>query len=93
MAFSGFAHPLYYSWDCPGSDNPASQNNFPIVKTILSVPFSLIHNLPRLCAIMTYTPFQQQLIVKSLEIMYLWWWDPSLDEIRDPEGCCHKLTK
>jgi len=47
------------------------------------VPFSLIHNLPRLCAIMPYTPFQQQLIVTSLEIIYLWWWDPSLDEIRD----------
>jgi len=74
---------MYEGRDCPGIDDAASQDNFPIIKTLLSIPFSLIHNLGRLCAITPYTPHQRQLIVMSLEIMSLWWWDPSLDEIRD----------
>jgi hypothetical protein len=60
---------------CPGIDNPAGQ--FPIIDTLLSVPFSLLHCLPRLASLLSPTAHQQQLIVMGYEIMKLWWWEPT----------------
>jgi hypothetical protein len=73
---------IYYNKDCPGIDNPASQNNFPILDTLLSIPFSLLLNLPQLSAIIPYSDYQYQLIMMSSEIRLLWWWDPSPEMIK-----------
>jgi hypothetical protein len=73
---------FYYAKDCPGIYNPASQNHFPIIDTLLSIPFSLLHNLPRLSVISPFDIHQQQLIAMSSEILCLWWWDPSPEMIK-----------
>jgi hypothetical protein len=69
----------YSSADCPGIDNLASlagDRNFPIIDTLLSIPFSLLHNLPRLCGIVPISTYQRELIAIGSEIIYLWTWDP-----------------
>lgn len=76
----------FYMRDCPGIDDPSSQNPFPIINTLLSIPFSLIHNLTRLCGMVPPTLYQQQLIIMGVEIIKLWWWDPSPDQIKKSEG-------
>ena len=38
---------MYVPADCPGIDSP-SRSPFPILKTLLFIPFSLLHNIPRL---------------------------------------------
>ena len=68
---------IYHNTDCPGIDNPASLSNFPVIETLLSIPFSLLYNLPRLCGFLPGSDYQQQLILMSSEIKYLWFWDPS----------------
>ena len=80
----------FYPQDCPGIDNPYSQNHFPIIDTLLSIPFSLIHNLPRLGGIVPLSLYQQQLITMGHEIIRLWWWDPSPDEIKEYEGIANQ---
>jgi hypothetical protein len=69
---------------CPGIDNSADQ--FPVIDTLLSIPFSLIHTLPRLTALVPPTIHQQQLITMGYEIMRLWWWDPPRDMIEGSRG-------
>jgi hypothetical protein len=69
----------YANTDCPGIDNPASQEIFPIIHTLLSIPFSLLGNLPRLTGLLPISRYQQKLITMSSEIIRLWWWDPSPD--------------
>ena len=73
---------MYEHQDCPGIDDPTSQSPLPIVDTLLSIPFSLLHNLPRLVAIVPISVYQQQLIAMSSEIVRLWWWDPPPDLIQ-----------
>ncbi|KAF8226650.1 hypothetical protein L208DRAFT_1402852 [Tricholoma matsutake] len=72
---------FYYSRDCPGIDDPTSRNHFPIINT-LSIPFSLIHNFPRMVAITPHHTHQQELITMSSEILRLCWWDPSPEMIK-----------
>jgi hypothetical protein len=76
----GIDFDFYYAGDCPG--NPTSQTRFPIIDTLLSIPFSLLHNFPRLAAISPFDTHQQQLIAMGSEIMRLWWWDPSPARIK-----------
>ncbi|KAJ6627331.1 hypothetical protein B0H10DRAFT_380517 [Mycena sp. CBHHK59/15] len=54
---------------------------FPIVNTLLSIPFSILHNLPRLQALQPFTPYQAQLVAIATEIILLWAWDPSPTEV------------
>ncbi len=81
----GPVRPVYDPQDCPGI-YPTSQNTFPIVDTLLSIPFSLLHNLPRLVGIVPLSVYQQQLVTMGLEIVNLWWWDPPLELIKKSEG-------
>jgi hypothetical protein len=68
----------YRYTDCPGFDNPVNQ--FPVVDTLLSIPFSLLHTLPRLVSLLPPTRHQQELIQMAYEIIMLWWWEPSSDQ-------------
>ncbi|KAF8334439.1 hypothetical protein F5887DRAFT_1273589 [Amanita rubescens] len=81
----GPVRPVYEHHDCPGIDDPTSQRPFPIIDTLLSIPFSLLHNLPRLVAIVPISVYQQQLITMGSEIVRLWWWDPPPDLIEKSE--------
>ncbi|KAM6499398.1 hypothetical protein JOM56_004906 [Amanita muscaria] len=76
---------VYEHQDCPGIDDPTSRNPFPVIDTLLSIPFSLLHNLPRLAAIVPISVYQQQLITMGSEIAHLWWWDPPPDLIEKSE--------
>ncbi len=73
---------IYYRQDCPGI---VSDKSFPIINTLLSIPFSLLHNLPRLAGIVPISLYQQQLITMGSEIVRLWWWDPPPDLIKRSE--------
>jgi hypothetical protein len=79
---------IYTHKDCPGIDDPTCRKPFPIIETLLSIPFSLLHNLPRLAAIVPISVYQQQLITMGSEIISLWWWDPSPDLIKNLEKIC-----
>lgn len=68
---------IYYHEDCPGIDDLTSINNFPVIDTLLSIPFSLLHTVPRLAGIVPLSVYQQQLITMGTEIIRLWWWKPS----------------
>jgi len=72
----------------PGIDNPTSQNQFPIINTLLSIPFSLLHTLPHLAGIVPISTHQQQLITMGAKITRLWWWDPSPDMIKNSWEIC-----
>jgi hypothetical protein len=72
---------IYSTEDCPGIDNTVSQHNFPIIDTLLSIPFSLLYNLPRLAGITPISTYQQ-LITMGSEIIRLWGWDPEPDLIQ-----------
>ena len=73
-------NPQIHSYvDCPGFDNPTSLKH----NTLLSIPFSLLHNLPRLAGIAPISAHQRQLVAMGAEIVALWWWDPSLDVIEN----------
>jgi len=80
MGDEGFK--IYTPKDCPGIDDPANQNNFPIINTLLSIPFSLLHNIARLIGIVPLTFYEQNLITMGSVIIYLWWWDPSLEMLK-----------
>jgi hypothetical protein len=43
---------------------------------MLSIPFSLLHNLPRLSGLVNSSDYQSHLIAMSTEITTLWAWDP-----------------
>ncbi|KAI0288056.1 hypothetical protein BC826DRAFT_971785 [Russula brevipes] len=71
---------IYYARDCPGV-YPPSDNAFPTVRTLLSIPFSLLHTVPRLSAIVPRSQYQHELIAMGEEILFLWSWDPSPVEV------------
>ena len=76
---------IYHANDCPGIYNSTSFHNFPVINTLLSIPFSLLHNLPRLCGISPLSNYQKQLIAMGSETIALWLWDPSPSMIREME--------
>jgi hypothetical protein len=63
------------------STTPTSQKTFPTIDTLLSIPFSLLHTLPRLAGAVPISHYQQ-LVAMGAEISRLWWWDPPPDMIR-----------
>ncbi|KAH9992222.1 hypothetical protein BJV74DRAFT_771744 [Russula compacta] len=67
---------VYYARDCPGV-HPPSNNALPAIRTLLSIPFSLLHTLPRLSAIVPRSQYQHELMAMGEEILFLWSWDPS----------------
>ena len=77
---------IYHANDCPGIYNSTSFHNFPVINTLLSIPFSLLHNLPRLCGISPLSNYQKQLIAMGSETIALWLWDPSPSMIREMEA-------
>jgi len=70
----------YYARDCPGV-RPPSGNACPTIRTLLSIPFSLLHTLPRLVAIVPRSQYQHELILMGEKIVFLWSWDPSPAEV------------
>jgi hypothetical protein len=46
-----------------------------------SIPFSLLHTVPRLSAMFPRSPYQHELITMGEEILFLWSWDPSPGEV------------
>ena len=71
---------MYYARDCPGV-YPPSDNTFPTIRTLLSIPFSLLHTVPRLSAIVPRSQHQHELITMAEEILFLWSWVPSPVEV------------
>jgi len=71
---------VYDTSDCPGV-HPHSDNAFPSIRTLLSIPFSLLHTVPRLSAILPRSQYQHELISMAEEIIFLWSWDPSPAEV------------
>ena len=67
----------YRSTDCPGIDNLTSATPFPVIETLLSIPFSLLHTTPRLATLLPLSVYQKELLAMAVEIIHLWWWDPS----------------
>jgi hypothetical protein len=66
---------IYKPADCPGVE-PYSSNQFPPVNTLLSIPFSLLHNLPRLTSMASSSKYHSDLVTMGQEIVSLWYWDP-----------------
>lgn len=74
---------VYKVMDCPGIDNPASSSHFPIIETLLSVPFSVLHNLPRLVGMFPISKHQKKLITMGSKIIELWYRDPSPEDLEE----------
>jgi hypothetical protein len=66
---------LYRKEQCPGVD-PPHPDPFPVINTLLSIPFSLLHNLPRLSGLVNSSDYRSDLLTMSVEIATLWAWDP-----------------
>ena len=64
---------FYYPSQCPGIP---SENPFPVLNTLLSLPFSLLHTVPRLAAMLPRTKYQNDVLRMGLTIIDLWFWDP-----------------
>ncbi len=75
---------MYTSADC-GIYNPTSRQNFPVIDTLLSIPFSLLYTLPRLASMLPISLYRQKLLTFGSEIIRLWWWDPTPKMIADPK--------
>ena len=58
-------------------DDPTSSRPFPVIPTLLSIPFSLLHTTSRLAAVLPLSIYQTELLAMAIEIIRLWWWDPS----------------
>ncbi len=43
---------------------------------MLSIPFSILHNLPRLSGLVNSSDYRSDLVTMSIEITTLWAWDP-----------------
>lgn len=71
-------HP-YYSTDCPGIGS--STTPFPVISTLLSIPFSVLHNIPRLGSMVDRTDYQKKVFQMGNQIIDLYSWDPSPEEL------------
>jgi hypothetical protein len=72
---------VYSSTDCPGV-YALSAKPFPEIETVLSIPFSVLHNFPRLASIAPLNNYQCDLLKMASDIVTLWSWDPSSDQIQ-----------
>lgn len=75
----------YRSANCPGVYDSTSQQEFPVIDTLLSIPFSLLHTIPRLVSMFPISQYQQKLIQFGSEIIRLWWWNPTAKMIAESE--------
>ena len=48
------------------------------MNTLLSIPFSILFNIPRLAGLLTSNTFRLDLLGMALEIKPLWAWDPDI---------------
>ncbi|KAJ7292860.1 hypothetical protein C8J57DRAFT_1267330, partial [Mycena rebaudengoi] len=77
-----FEDRVHYSpIQCPGIRVPGGLQPFPVIHTLLSVPFVVLHQAPRLISMSPLTPDQSKVL---LVIMQLWSWDP--DVVAGPQG-------
>ncbi len=68
---------LFRKNQCPGID-PPHPDPFPVIDTLLSIPFSLMFNLPRLVGLTDGSTFRLDLIKMAAEVASLWAWDPNV---------------
>jgi len=61
---------VYRPEDCPGVE-PYSAHQFPLINTLLSIPFSLLHTLPRLTSMAPSSKYHGDLVVMGREILSL----------------------
>ncbi|KAJ7770587.1 hypothetical protein B0H16DRAFT_1881577 [Mycena metata] len=78
---------LYLPNACPGVGTSPIHMHFPIVSTLLSIPFAVMHQVPRLVSFSTLTPYQHAVLRVGVEIMRLWDWDPEVPSRSEPQGC------
>ncbi|KAK2462053.1 hypothetical protein APHAL10511_006516 [Amanita phalloides] len=71
---------VYRAADCPGV-YPSTENPFPEIDTLLSIPFSLLHTLPRLSSMVPRSEYQRDLILMAEHIVTLWSRDPPPKEL------------
>ncbi|KAJ7755435.1 hypothetical protein B0H16DRAFT_1540418 [Mycena metata] len=65
---------IYLPNSCPGIGT--SETPFPAMPTLLSIPFAVLHQLPRLQSMLPRSPYQNTLLRLATEITRLWSWDP-----------------
>ncbi|KAJ7149000.1 hypothetical protein C8R43DRAFT_952242 [Mycena crocata] len=72
---------------CPGINIAGVYNckPFPVIETLLSLPFALLHQVPRLSAIVPLSRYQSQVLELGLAIMKLWAFDPVGDTDPAPQ--------
>ncbi|KAJ7130260.1 hypothetical protein C8R44DRAFT_978392 [Mycena epipterygia] len=83
---------IYPPDQCPGY---GADDQFPIINTLLSIPFAILHQTPRLSALMPIDQYQAQMVNMATEIMFLYGWDPvvaapispSAVSVRAPPPC------
>ncbi|KAJ7127534.1 hypothetical protein C8R43DRAFT_1240296 [Mycena crocata] len=69
--------PIFYPpIQCPGVGVPGVDTIFPVVPTLLSLAFALLHQCPRLAAFSPTTSYQRDVLALGLEIIALWHFDP-----------------
>jgi hypothetical protein len=61
---------------CPGIGVPGVAAPFPVIHTLLSIPFALLHQVPRLASMSPLTVYQSNLLDMAQAIIRLWSWDP-----------------
>ncbi|KAJ3850426.1 hypothetical protein EV368DRAFT_45306 [Lentinula lateritia] len=66
----------YFSRSCPGIDTCAPREQFLVIQTLLSIPFSVLHTVPRLAAFTGRSSYQRKVLEMGQHIMDLWDWDP-----------------
>lgn len=69
----------FYSYSpesCPGVGTCTPEEQFPIIQTLLSIPFSVLHTVPRLAAFTRCSSYQRRVLEMGQHIMDLWSWDP-----------------
>ena len=81
---------LFNKEQCPGVD-PPHNNLFPIINTLFSIPFSLLHDFPRLAGLITGSRYQLDLLCMAVEVVRLWAWDPEVPQ--NPTVSPHLLRR
>ncbi|KAJ7213593.1 hypothetical protein GGX14DRAFT_445505 [Mycena pura] len=66
----------YSPMQCPGIRVPGVTTPFPVIPTLLSVPFAVLHQVPRLASMSPLTAYQHNVLSVGLDVIRLWSWDP-----------------
>lgn len=92
LRIEGNTSAVYSGQNCPGVDVNC-QRPFPIINTLLSIPFSVLYNLPRLGALLPHNEHQYALYMMAAKIVQLWWWDPPNMTLPTPPTLTNAITK